>query len=132
MNLYQTQKALDNAKHAVRDGGVIILAGSCKEGLGEEVFEEGMTGSARAADMVERIQRNFQLGGHKAAAIALVLEKADVYLVSEMEPAFVKSIFLQPYGTVQSALDTAFEKLGANAGVLVMPYAGSTLPMVQN
>ena len=31
LNLYQTQKALDNAKHAVKDGGVIILIGSCKD-----------------------------------------------------------------------------------------------------
>lgn len=33
-NLYQTQKALDNAKHAVKDGGAIILIGACPEGLG--------------------------------------------------------------------------------------------------
>ena len=28
VNLYQTQKALDNAKHAVKDGGTIILIGA--------------------------------------------------------------------------------------------------------
>ena len=28
LNLYQTQKALDNAKHAVKDGGIIVLVGS--------------------------------------------------------------------------------------------------------
>ncbi len=38
LNLYQTQKALDNAKHAVRPGGIIILIGSCKEGLGEKML----------------------------------------------------------------------------------------------
>ncbi|MFB0920516.1 MAG: nickel-dependent lactate racemase, partial [Oscillospiraceae bacterium] len=42
INLYQTQKALDNAKHAVKKGGIIILIGSCKEGLGEHTFEEWM------------------------------------------------------------------------------------------
>ncbi len=47
INLYQAQKALDNAKHAVRDGGVVILAASCAEGLGEEVFERWMC-SAKA------------------------------------------------------------------------------------
>lgn len=132
LNLYQTQKALDNAKHAVKKGGVIILVGSCKEGLGEDVFEEWMTGSERSSDMIVRIQEDFQLGGHKAAAIALVLENADIYLVSEMDPAFVESIFLQPYGHVQQALEAAFEKLGKDASVLVMPYAGSTLPVVES
>lgn len=131
LNLYQTQKALDNAKHAVREGGIIILVGSCKEGLGEEVFEEWMVNSKTSQEMIVRIQEDFQLGGHKAAAIALVLEKSDIYLVSEMEPDFVESIFMQPYVTVQKALDDAFAKLGSDASVLVMPYAGSTLPVVK-
>ena len=131
LNLYQTQKALDNAKHAVKKGGVIILVGSCKEGLGEHVFEEWMTQSPNAHSMIDRVQKDFQLGGHKAAAIAMVLEDADIYLVSELEPAFVKTIFLTPFGDVQSAFDAALRKCGEEASVIVMPYGGSTLPLSQ-
>lgn len=130
LNLYQTQKALDNARHAVNPGGVIVLIGSCKEGLGERVFEEWMTQSKSPQAMIERIGRDFQLGGHKAAAIAMTLEKADVYLVSELEPDFVRSIFLTPQPSVQEALDAAFVKLGPEATVLAMPYGGSTLPRI--
>ena len=130
MNLYQTQKALDNARHAVNKGGIIILIGSCKEGLGEKVFEEWMTKSPSPASMIQRIGRDFQLGGHKAAAIAMTLEKAEVWLVSDMEPAFVRSIFLNPQPSVQTALDRAFEKLGPDASVLAMPFGGSTLPRI--
>ncbi|MFA9379659.1 MAG: nickel-dependent lactate racemase [Acetanaerobacterium sp.] len=129
LNLYQTQKALDNASHAVKKGGIIILVGSCKEGLGEEVFADWMIKAPTSRSMILRIQEEFQLGGHKAAAIALVLEDADIYMVSDMEPAFVESIFLRPFQTVQAALDAALAKQGANASVLVMPYAGSTLPI---
>ena len=128
LNLYQTQKALDNAKHAVKDGGVIILVGSCKEGMGEHVFEEWMTKSPSPESMIERIERDFQLGGHKAAAIAMVLEHADIYLVSELEAEFVNSIFLKPFSTVQAAFDAALARCGEEATVLVMPYGGSTLP----
>lgn len=130
LNLYQTQKALDNARHAVNPGGIIILIGSCKEGLGEKVFEEWMTKSPTPESMIERIGRDFQLGGHKAAAIAMTLQKADVWLVSDMEPDFVKSIFLTPKESVQQALDDAFRKLGKDATVLAMPYGGSTLPRI--
>jgi nickel-dependent lactate racemase len=130
LNLYQTQKALDNAKHAVKKGGVVILIGSCKEGLGERVFEEWMTTSPSPDYMIERIERDFQLGGHKAAAIALVLRDADVYLVSELDPALVRSMFLTPFDTAQTAFDAAFDKLGPDATVLAMPYGGSTLPRV--
>ena len=130
LNLYQTQKALDNAKHAVKDGGVIILIGSCKEGLGERTFEQWMTEADSAHSLIERIGREFKLGGHKAAAIAMVLERAEVDLVSELDDDFVRSIFLKPYKTAQDALDHAFSKLGPNARVLAMPYGGSTLPTV--
>jgi nickel-dependent lactate racemase len=131
LNLYQTQKALDNAKNAVKPGGVIILVGSCREGFGEGVFEEWMTRAESPEAMIERIGRDFQLGGHKAAAIALVLKKADIYLVSEMNPELVRRIFLNPYESAQAALNAAFEKLGKNASVLVMPYGGSTLPVLK-
>ncbi|MBR3130213.1 MAG: nickel-dependent lactate racemase [Clostridia bacterium] len=131
LNLYQTQKALDNAKHAVKDGGVIILIGSCREGLGERTFEQWMTSAPTAHSLIERIEREFRLGGHKAAAIAMVLEKAEVDLVSELDDDFVRSIFLTPQPSAQAALDHAFEKLGRDATVLAMPYGGSTLPTVR-
>ena len=130
LNLYQTQKALDNARHAVKQGGIIILIGSCREGLGERVFEEWMTGSESPEAMIERIGRDFQLGGHKAAAIAMTLQKAKIFLVSDMEDDFVRSIFLTPQPDVQTALDRAFEELGPDATVLAMPYGGSTLPKI--
>lgn len=129
LNLYQTQKALDNASHAVRDGGIIVLIGSCREGLGERVFEEWMTNHRSPREIIGHIQRDFQLGGHKAAAIALILERADVYLVSELDPGFVESIFLKPFPTVQDALNAALKKLGGEASILAMPYGGSTLPV---
>lgn len=130
LNLYQTQKALDNARHAVREGGIIILIGSCREGLGERVFEQWMTTSPSPESMIERIGRDFQLGGHKAAAIAMTLRKAKIFLISDLEDDFVRSIFLTPQPSAQTALDEAFRQLGAEAKVLAMPFGGSTLPRI--
>ena len=128
-NLYQTQKALDNAKHAVKKGGTMIVIGACNEGLGSARFEEWLTGAPTAHSMVERIGKDFQLGGHKAAAIAMVLENARIDLVSEMEDDFVRSIFLNPQPDAQSAFDEAMERYGAEATVIAMPFGGATLPM---
>ncbi|EEG54708.1 hypothetical protein CLOSTASPAR_03235, partial [[Clostridium] asparagiforme DSM 15981] len=75
-------------------------------------------------------ETDFRLGGHKAAAIAMVLERASIYLVSDMEPDFVRQIFMTPFHSVQKALDQAFQVMGSGAGVIVMPYGGSTLPCV--
>ena len=129
-NLYQVQKALDNAKHAVKEGGTIILVGACNEGLGSAKFEEWLTAAPDAPSMIGRVKNHFELGGHKAAAIAMVLEKAQIILVSEMEPDFVRSIFLIPEKDAQSAFDKAMEKYGPKASVIVMPYGGATLPYV--
>ncbi|MCQ2546153.1 MAG: nickel-dependent lactate racemase [Clostridia bacterium] len=129
LNLYQTQKALDNSKHAVRDGGTIILVGACQEGLGQKVFEEWITEAEKPADLISRVRENFRLGGHKAAAIAMVMERADIKLVSEMDKDFVESIFFEPYSELQSAVDDALAKHGNDASIIVMPYGGSTLPV---
>ena len=130
INMYQAQKALDNAKHAVKDGGIIIWVAECSEGLGEKHFEDWMTGHKKASDMIPHIKCEFILGGHKAAAIAMVLEKARIFLVSGLEPDFVKSVFLEPYSSIDEALKDALNIMGENAKVLAMPYGGSTLPRI--
>ena len=73
-------------------------------------------------------QKGLDLGGHKAAAIALILKRADITLVSEMDEELVRSIFLEPEKSVQRAFDKALLKHGPQATVIVMPYGGSTLP----
>lgn len=132
LNLYQTHKALDNAKHGIKDGGIIILVGSCIEGFGSKIFEEWMTEAKSPDELIIRIRENFTLGGHKAAAIALVQKKAKIFLVSEMKPEIVKSIFMEPYTNLQQAFDDAIEILGKDVKVLIMPNGGSTLPVLEN
>ncbi len=131
INMYQAQKALDNAKHAVKDGGIIVWIASCKEGLGEHHFEQWLTGHEKSSDMITHIKTDFVLGGHKAAAIAMVLERARIFFVSDLEPDFVKRVFLEPYSDIQTAIDAAIEAKGPDAKIVVMPYGGSTLPKVE-
>ena len=128
LNLYQTQKALDNSKHAVKDGGIIILIGSCAEGYGEHTFEDWMLNSESPDDLVNKIRRHFVLGGHKAAAIGMVLQRAEIYLVSDMTPEQVERSFMRPYTSAQQAFDDALAKFGGKAEVITMPYGGSVLP----
>ena len=128
-NMYQAQKALDNAKHAIKDGGIIIWIASCKEGLGSKIFEEWMT-QKTPKEMIEDIKKDFKLGGHKAAAISLVLEKCRIFLVSDLNKQLVKDIHLEPYGSLEEAFCDATKILGDKSSVYVMPYGGSTLPKV--
>jgi nickel-dependent lactate racemase len=129
VNLYQAQKALDNAGHAVRPGGIIILVAECREGLGNSTFEAWMRDANSVDDVLARIQREFVLGAHKAAAIAAVLKQAKVLLVSELPAEAARLCYLEPYDNLQSALQNALREMGPAAGVIVMPQGGSVLPV---
>lgn len=131
LNLYQTQKALDNAGHAVKDGGTVILVGSCFEGFGNQVFEEWMLKYTNPDDMIQALHAHFQLGAHKATAIAMLKKRADILFVSDMDSAIVEKTFLKPVHDLQSAVDACLKKYGNDADVIVMPYGGSTLPVCQ-
>lgn len=128
MNMYQAQKALDNAKHAVRDGGTVIWLAECTEGMGEKHFEEWMTGHEKSSDMIDHLHKHFVLGGHKAAAIALVLQKAKIVLVSAYDDDYVRSVHLTPAASADEAMRNALSEYGSDAKVILMPIGGSTLP----
>ena len=49
--------------------------------------------------------------------------------MSEMDPEFVKSIFLVPQPDAQTAFDEAMARYGENATVIAMPFGGATLPI---
>lgn len=131
INVYQTQKALDNAKWAVKKGGVIILVGECGEGFGEATFERWLMEAKDPKDLIARIRREFRLGGHKAAAIASVAEEYDIFLVSSLSAEMADRLFTMPYDSVQAALDAALMRFGRQATVYVMPVAGTTLPKLK-
>jgi nickel-dependent lactate racemase len=130
INVYQAQKALDNAAKAVRPGGVIVWVGACQEGFGEEVFERWLSEAERPEDLIGRVSSAFELGGHKAAAIALVLARCRVLMVSDLPEAMASKLFVTPFRELGPALDEALKIAGPDAKVLVMPYGGSTLPSI--
>ncbi len=122
LNLYQAQKTLDNVRPALREGGTIILAARCGEGFGSEVFESWMLDMSEPRLLIERIQQEFVLGGHKAAAIADLLLVSRVCLVSSFPDDVVRRMGMHPYRDLDTALADAFARQGAGAKVLVVPY----------
>jgi nickel-dependent lactate racemase len=129
INLYQAQKALENAKYAVKPDGIIIWCAYAKEGFGNDVFEEWMQ-KMTIGEMTERIHEQFILGGHKAAAIAAILETATIYLVSDIPSKTFRTDRIVCFRQLQEAVDDAILKTNRLAKILVMPAAGSTLPVL--
>jgi len=127
INIYQAQKSLDNARHAVKDGGIIILCASCKEGFENAVFEDWMMNKTKE-QMIKEIKENFKLGGHKAAAIALTLMKSKIYIVTDYNKDIIEHIGFNYFDSLQDAVDNALKELNQAENIIVMPAGGSTLP----
>jgi nickel-dependent lactate racemase len=126
INMYQAQKALESAAGVVRPGGVIVWVAECAEGLGNETFEEWLVG-ANPDDVLARIQRQFVIGGHKAAAIVRVLKRASIYLVSALPPDLVSACGMTPYSNVDSALQDALAQAGPDSSIVVLPEGASVM-----
>jgi lactate racemase len=128
INMYQAQKAMDNCKHAVRDGGSMILVAQCQECLGNDVFACWVDEATTIEAQARRMDEHFELGGHKASVIAKTAMKCEIYLVSEIPEDKVRKMFLIRAKTPQEALDACLAKYGPDAKVLVSPFGGMVLP----
>ena len=124
IDIFQSHKAIEHAKNALKNGGSIILVAECKEGYGNRVYEDWLKYNKDEA--IERFKNGFVMGGHKAALIAALSKRADLYLVSTLPDDMVRKAYFIP-STINDALDAAIRKHGKNAKIIVMPYGGSTL-----
>ena len=106
INFYQAHKALEAASLVTRPGGIIILVAECTEGFGNPVFEEWMT-SYSPDEILAHCAERFVLGGHKAAAIAKLLKRYEIYIVSDLPHTLATAIGLTPFDSVARALQAA-------------------------
>ncbi|MDD1753054.1 MAG: nickel-dependent lactate racemase [Methanotrichaceae archaeon] len=127
INLFQAQKALDNAKDAAIKGGTIILLAECGEGYGNPVFERWAKEAICAEDCVGRFGFEYEFGGHKAALIARESLRHNLILVSCMPKDKVEMGFFNHAINLEEALSMAIKRHGKDARTLVMPYGNLTL-----
>jgi len=132
IDLYQTHKAMENAKLAVKKGGIIIVIGECRDGLGEESFAEALNGKLSPFELMEELKNNFILGRHKASRIANINLNSEIYLVSNLADKIKKNLFIKSFNSLEEAFSEAIKVQGEKVKVLVMPYGGSTLPVFKD
>ncbi|MFA5015050.1 MAG: nickel-dependent lactate racemase [Actinomycetota bacterium] len=110
LNLYQSQKALENVKEIVAENGTIILAASCCEGYGDDIFRKWMADCGDFKCLSERIKKKFVLGGHKAVAIARLLERAEVLLYSDFDNRETAKMGFKKVEDIQGYIDNRISK----------------------
>jgi len=128
IDLYQTHKGMENASLAVKKGGIIIIAGECRDGLGEGKFAQALDGKLSPQELIEELKKNFILGRHKASRVAKIHLDNEIYLVSNLPTEIKSKLFIKNFNSLEEAFYQALKVKGEKAKVLVIPYGGSTLP----
>ena len=135
IDLYQSQKAIDNGAIALKDGGDLILVSSCRDGIGDEAYANLLAQAASPEDAIEKIRAGYKLGYHKAAKMAEVSGRATVSAVSELGAERLKSMFIRKAPSPQEALDRAMSEAQAKGidkpKILILPDGCVTVPDVQ-
>lgn len=128
IDLYQSQKTLEHGKLALKEGGIIIMVSSCRTGTGDDTFIRLLSSCSNPAEVLERIKGDYVLGYHKAAMIAEINLWAEIFGVTDLPDAILKSIFIKPFHSLQDALDEAIKKKGKDAKVLFLLDGSLTVP----
>jgi len=130
INVYQAQKALENACHAIKPGGTIILLAECTEGYGEPTFEKWIEEANTPDDIIKRLENKFVLGGHKAYAIARTVKEVEVILISSLSPDKVHKLFFIPMEDISQALNYVEDKYGEDFQAYILPSGNTVLPQL--
>jgi nickel-dependent lactate racemase len=127
IDLYQSQKALDNAKLALNPNGILILVSRCRMGVGHETFAKLLASAGDPQDVLNKIEKGYVLGYHKAAKMAEIARWAQMWAITNIDPSLMRSIFLMPFRTLQMAIDLALPCKGKEK-ILFMMAASITVP----
>jgi lactate racemase len=132
INLCQAQKAIENGKLALKEGGILILVAECRDGVGPTAFHDLLSSKSCCQELVQDIEARYSLGYHKAGKIAEMNAWAEIWVVSELEDDVVKGAKMIPKPRLQEAVDEALARLGEDARLYYLPNGSMTVPVEKN
>jgi lactate racemase len=124
LTFYQSVKAMTAAVPVVKQGGTIIVASGCSEGVGSHDFTELMHGM-RSADQFRQWMRqpdNFVIDQWQLQCMCRALDTAEILYYTDGLPASeLENLLVTPVPSVEEGLDRALRRHGRSARVAVIP-----------
>ncbi len=133
-NLYQTVKGMSAAAQIVRQGGAIVSASECSDGVPNhgnyaKILQMRRT-PQELLDMIN--DPSFSMFDQWQVQVqALVQLKADCYLYSTLDHETVRQAKFNPIDNIEEALAGLLAKYGPSPRVAVMPLGPLTIPYVK-
>ena len=121
-SLYTAQRALELTREALLPGAEVLFLARCPNGIGPPSARENFFDRLQApiAEVLSSFEGEYVMYSHKAWKFADYLSKvARVHLRSELEPAEVRSIHLEPLASTEAsqAVVDGWARAAANASV---------------
>lgn len=130
-NLYQGVKGMSAGGRILKDGGLLILACECSDGVpGGSPYDRLLRESVSPAEILTRLATpGFVRPEQWQAQIqALVQRRARVLLKSALPDAVVRACHLTPCPDIARMVTDELERLGPHARVAVLPQGPLTIP----
>ena len=130
-------KGLCAAELAVREGGIIIYANPCREGLGagESEGELQELGGLMPAEVLTRVRKGVAKDFTAAATaimVGQVRQKARIILVSEgLSERESRKLGLESSASLDEAIKRAMRISGSDASIAVLKHAPRLLPTIR-
>ena len=130
VDLYQSQKAIDNAKWALKESGTLILVSKCREGVGDDTFVKQLSRSPDPRTILQALTEEYRLGYHKAAKMAEIMCQAEVWAVTDLPTGVLERMNVTPFPSLQEAVDRLLSNK-PDAEILVLLDGSVTVPKVR-
>ena len=123
LTFYQAVKGLTAAAHIVRDGGEILLAAACNEGLGGPEFSQLVRESDDSTKLLDALSnRSVRVDQWQAEKLAMVAQRAQLsFCVPGLSEADQSKLWGPSHSDAQAAIDGLVERLQDGARVVVIP-----------
>lgn len=132
LNLYQAVKGMSVAAMVVKQGGIIIAAAECWDGMPDHgFFSRFLQDSESPAQLLETIcAPGFsKLDQWQAQILALIQLKASVYLFTDnLTDEQLKVARLKRCHNIHDLIEDLRDKLGKDASVCIIPEGPQTIP----
>lgn len=134
LNLYQSVKGMSAAAQIVRDGGIIIIAADCWDGIPEHGQFGNLLADAESTESLLETVRAKGFSRHdmwQAQIHALICQKADVYFYSDnLSDDQIRNALLKPCRNIEATVDQLLEKYGRDASICILPEGPQTIPYI--
>ena len=135
LNLYQAVKGMSAAAQVAKEGGAIIVAADCWDGIPDHgLYGQFLREASSPQDLLETIFTPgfLEQDQWQAQIQAQIQLKADVYVRSDnLTDQQIEAALLKPSHSIEATVSELLKKYGPEATICVLPEGPQTIPYVE-